>query len=180
MDRYLAAYMADKIGATFAARVSGVARFGLFVTLHGSGASGLVPVSALPDDYWMHDETTQSLHGRRTRQSFRLAQEVRCASRGEPGDRRAGVPHHAGSDPGAGAARPAEARPIRRGQKPASGRVRSEGRKASAPGLLVRLPSPCCSLALPLTLSLSALADFQQRSWRRSPLPRSASSHRAR
>ena len=76
VDRYLSAYMADKIGARFAARISGVARFGLFVTLHGTGANGLVPLSALPDDYWMHDETTQSLHGRRTRQSFRLAQEV--------------------------------------------------------------------------------------------------------
>ena len=53
-----------------------VARFGLFVTLHGTGANGLIPLSALPDDYWMHDETSQSLHGRRTRQSFRLAQEV--------------------------------------------------------------------------------------------------------
>ncbi len=76
VDRYLSAYMADKIGARFAARVSGVARFGLFVTLHGTGANGLVPLSSLPDDYWMHDETTQSLFGRRTRQSFRLAQEV--------------------------------------------------------------------------------------------------------
>jgi ribonuclease R len=76
VDRYLSAYMADKIGARFAARVSGVARFGLFVTLHGTGANGLIPLSSLPDDYWMHDETTQSLYGRRTRQSFRLAQEV--------------------------------------------------------------------------------------------------------
>ena len=76
VDRYLSAYMADKIGARFAARISGVARFGLFVTLHGTGANGLIPLSALPDDYWMHDETSQSLHGRRTRQSFRLAQEV--------------------------------------------------------------------------------------------------------
>jgi ribonuclease R len=76
VDRYLSAYMADKVGASFAARVSGVARFGLFVTLHGTGANGLIPLSSLPDDYWMHDETSQSLNGRRTRQSFRLAQEV--------------------------------------------------------------------------------------------------------
>ena len=76
VDRYLSAYMADKVGATFAARISGVARFGLFVTLHGSGANGLIPLSSLPDDYWMHDETTQTLNGRRTRQSFRLTQEV--------------------------------------------------------------------------------------------------------
>jgi ribonuclease R len=76
VDRYLAAYMADKVGATFAARISGVTRFGLFVTIVESGASGLVPVSSLPDDFWMHDESTASLSGRRTRLTFRLAQEV--------------------------------------------------------------------------------------------------------
>jgi ribonuclease R len=76
IDRYLAAFMADKVGVVFAARISGVARFGLFVTVAGSGASGLVPVSRLPDDFWMHDEASQSLNGRRTRISFRLAQEV--------------------------------------------------------------------------------------------------------
>jgi ribonuclease R len=76
IDRYLAAFMADKVGAVFAARISGVTRFGLFVTVAGNGASGLVPVSSLPDDFWMHDEATASLNGRRTRLSFRLAQEV--------------------------------------------------------------------------------------------------------
>ncbi len=76
IDRYLSAYMADKIGATFPARISGVTRFGLFVTVHGNGASGLIPLSSLPDDYWMHDETTQSLVGRRTQQRFALADEL--------------------------------------------------------------------------------------------------------
>ncbi len=76
IDRYLAAFMADKVGAIFQARISGVTRFGLFVTVAGNGASGLVPVSSLPDDFWMHDEATASLNGRRTRLSFRLAQEV--------------------------------------------------------------------------------------------------------
>ena len=75
-DRYLAAYMADKVGANFAARISGVTRFGLFVTVPESGASGLVPVRSLPDDYWQHDEKEQTLTGRRTRLAFRLAQEV--------------------------------------------------------------------------------------------------------
>jgi ribonuclease R len=76
VDRYLAAFMADKIGVTFAARISGVTRFGLFVTVAVNGASGLVPVSTLPDDFWMHDETTASLTGRRSGLSFKLAQEV--------------------------------------------------------------------------------------------------------
>ena len=76
IDRYLAAYMADKVGAVFAARISGVQRFGLFVTLSESGASGLVPMTALPDDYWLYDEGTQSLSGRRTRMTYHLAQDV--------------------------------------------------------------------------------------------------------
>jgi ribonuclease R len=75
-DRYLAAYMADKTGAHFAARISGVTRFALFVTVAESGASGIVPVSTLPDDYWRHDEREQTLTGRHTRLVFRLAQEV--------------------------------------------------------------------------------------------------------
>jgi ribonuclease R len=76
IDRYLAAFMADKVGQVFEGRVSGVTRFGIFVTLAGNGASGLVPVSTLPDDFWMHDEATQTLTGRRTGLSFRLAQSV--------------------------------------------------------------------------------------------------------
>jgi ribonuclease R len=76
IDRYLAAYMADKIGAAFQARISGVTRFGLFVTVHGNGATGLIPISSLPDDYWVHDEASQSLTGRKTRQIFRLTQDV--------------------------------------------------------------------------------------------------------
>ena len=76
IDRYLSAYMADKVGASFHARISGVTRFGLFVTLQGSGANGLIPLSALPDDYWMHDEATQTLNGRRSRQTYGLTQEL--------------------------------------------------------------------------------------------------------
>ena len=76
IDRYLTAYMADKVGANFAARISGVTRFGLFVTVAENGASGLVPVRSLPDDYWQYDEREQTLIGSRTRLAFRLAQEV--------------------------------------------------------------------------------------------------------
>jgi len=75
-DRYLAAYMAEKVGAHFAACISGVTRFALFVTVASSGASGIVPVASLPDDFWQYEEKEQALIGRRTRLAFRLAQEV--------------------------------------------------------------------------------------------------------
>ncbi|MGI4747296.1 MAG: ribonuclease R [Janthinobacterium lividum] len=76
VDRYIAAHMADKIGASFEARISGVTRFGLFVTLLETGASGLVPISSLADDFWMHDEAEQALIGRSSRRSYRLTQRV--------------------------------------------------------------------------------------------------------
>ncbi len=76
IDRYLAAYLSDRIGGVFGARISGVTRFALFVTLDENGASGIVPISTLPDDFWRHDERTQTLTGKRSRVSFRLGQPV--------------------------------------------------------------------------------------------------------
>jgi ribonuclease R len=76
IDRYLAAFMVDKVGARFAARITGVTRFGVFVAVEGSGASGLVPIRSLPDDYWNYDERSQSLTARRSGLVLRLAQEV--------------------------------------------------------------------------------------------------------
>jgi ribonuclease R len=76
IDRYLAVFMLDKVGHLFGARITGVTRFGLFVTVTGSGASGLVPVSTLPQDFYVHDEARQCLTGRRSGLEFRLAQEV--------------------------------------------------------------------------------------------------------
>src|SRR5262249_59908249 len=42
-DRLIAHFLADRIGATFEGRISGVTRAGLFVKLDGTGADGFVP-----------------------------------------------------------------------------------------------------------------------------------------
>ncbi len=76
VDRFAAAYLADKVGARFTGRVTGVTRFGLFVTLDENGGDGLVPVSTLPADYYVHDEARHALVGRRTRRTWRLGQTV--------------------------------------------------------------------------------------------------------
>lgn len=76
IDRYLTAFMAARVGGQFAARISGVTRFGLFVTVTETGASGIVPFASLPDDYWHYDERDQTLTGRRSQKVYRLAQEV--------------------------------------------------------------------------------------------------------
>jgi ribonuclease R len=72
VDRFTAAYLAEMIGAEFSARINGVTRFGLFVTLDESGADGLIPISTLPDDFYEHDEKGHRLVGRRGRLVFRL------------------------------------------------------------------------------------------------------------
>nr|WP_284256960.1 ribonuclease R [Acidocella aquatica] len=73
-DRYLALYLQHRVGELFTARVSGVTKFGLFVTLPESGASGFLSMASLPDDFWMHDEAAQSLIGKRSRKTYQLAQ----------------------------------------------------------------------------------------------------------
>ncbi len=76
VDRYVTAFLSDRVGASFAAKVSGVTRFGLFVTLLDSGADGIVPVSTLPEDYYVHDEAHHALVGKRSRRSFQLGQAL--------------------------------------------------------------------------------------------------------
>jgi ribonuclease R len=76
VDRYLAAYLAERLGAVFPARISGIHPFGLFVTLEETGASGFVPMRALPQDFWMVEEGNRRLIGRRTRQVLSLGEAV--------------------------------------------------------------------------------------------------------
>ena len=75
-DRYVAAFLADRVGASFAGRINGVTRAGLFVTLAETGADGLLPMRSLPGDYYDHDEARHRLVGRRTRRSFTLGDEI--------------------------------------------------------------------------------------------------------
>jgi len=62
-DRYLAAYLSDRVGASFSGRISGIARFGVFVKLDETGADGLLPMRALGREYFHHDAEAQTLTG---------------------------------------------------------------------------------------------------------------------
>ncbi len=54
-DRYLAAYLSERVGNEFTGRISGVARFGAFVKLDETGADGLIPVRSLGREYFEFD-----------------------------------------------------------------------------------------------------------------------------
>jgi len=65
-DRLIAHFLADRIGATFQGRISGVTRAGLFVKLSDTGADGLIPIRTLGTEYFNYDEARHALVGTRS------------------------------------------------------------------------------------------------------------------
>lgn len=76
VDRLIAFHLADRVGATFTGRVSGVVRAGLFVKLADTGADGFVPASTIGADYYRHDEKRHALVGERSGETYRLGDPV--------------------------------------------------------------------------------------------------------
>ncbi len=75
-DRLIAHFLADRIGATFQGRISGVTRAGLFVKLADTGADGLIPIRTLGTEYFNYDETRHALVGSRSGAMHRLGDVV--------------------------------------------------------------------------------------------------------
>ena len=76
IDRLVAGFLSEKIGAVFDARLSGVTRAGLFVRLTESGADGFVPAAHLGDEYFSFDEPGRAMVGTRTGTVYRLGDTV--------------------------------------------------------------------------------------------------------
>jgi ribonuclease R len=76
-DRLIAEYLADRVGAQFEARISGVTRSGLFVRLTDTGADGFVPAATIGNDYWRYHEAQHALVGDRSARAYRLGDGVR-------------------------------------------------------------------------------------------------------
>jgi ribonuclease R len=72
-------FLSGRIGTEMDAVVTGVEAFGLFVQGLGIPAEGLVPLEALPDDFYRHDRAAHTLSGRRPGSTFRLGDRVRVA-----------------------------------------------------------------------------------------------------
>lgn len=76
IDRLMAYYLVDKIGAEFQGRIAGVIKSGLFVRLDETGADGFIPISTLMRDYYYHDEGQAALIGEKTGERFRMGDVV--------------------------------------------------------------------------------------------------------
>ncbi|RVU06248.1 VacB/RNase II family 3'-5' exoribonuclease [Novosphingobium umbonatum] len=77
IDRYVAAWLATRVGEVFDCRITGVQRFGLFATIISLGGDGLVPISVLGDERFFHDEKAQALEGERTGTRFSMGDRIR-------------------------------------------------------------------------------------------------------
>ena len=75
-DRLIAHFLADRVGASFDGRISGVTRAGLFVKLHETGADGFVPARTIGDDYFRYEEAKHAMVGRRSGETYRLGDAV--------------------------------------------------------------------------------------------------------
>ena len=75
-DRYLAAYLSERVGNECEGRISGIARFGVFVKLDDTGADGLVPVRSLGREYFHYDAKAGTLMGEDTGQIIAIGQRA--------------------------------------------------------------------------------------------------------
>ncbi|MFK7754056.1 MAG: ribonuclease R [Sedimentitalea sp.] len=75
-DRYLASYLSERVGTEMAGRISGIARFGVFVKLDETGADGLIPIRSLGHEYFHFDREANTLMGADTGVMIGLGQRV--------------------------------------------------------------------------------------------------------
>ena len=75
-DRYIAAFLADKIGATFKGRITGVTNAGLFIGLDETGADGFVPARTIGLERFVFDEKSKSLIGADTGGTYHFGRRV--------------------------------------------------------------------------------------------------------
>lgn len=74
IDRYVAAWLAGRVGEVFDTRITGVQKFGLFATIVGLGGDGLVPVSVLGAERFEFDEKARVLEGEMSGDRYTVGQ----------------------------------------------------------------------------------------------------------
>ena len=76
VDRYVAAFLSDRVGQILPCRISGVQSFGFFATVEGLGGDGLVPAAILGSEYFRYDEKARALVGDNSGTTFRQGQKI--------------------------------------------------------------------------------------------------------
>jgi ribonuclease R len=77
VDRLIAHFLSEQVGATFDGHIAGVTRAGLFVKLDDTGADGFIPARTLGSDYFRYREAEHALVGDGTGEMHRLGDPVK-------------------------------------------------------------------------------------------------------
>ncbi len=76
IDRYVAAYLSDRVGQLVECRITGVQPFGFFATVEGLGGDGLVLAQTLGQEYFRYDEAARQLVGEESGETYRVGQKL--------------------------------------------------------------------------------------------------------
>ena len=70
IDRYVAAYLGERVGEVVDVRITGVQNFGFFATVEGIGGDGLMPVRDIGREYFRYEEAAKALIGEQSGDTF--------------------------------------------------------------------------------------------------------------
>jgi len=76
VDRYVAAYLAERVGQIMPVRITGVQNFGFFATVEGFGGDGILPVRDLGREFYRYDEKIHALIGEDTGTRYALGDRL--------------------------------------------------------------------------------------------------------
>ena len=128
VDRYVAAYLSERVGETLSARITGVTNFGFFATVEGIGGDGLMPIRDIGSEYFRFDEAARKLVGEHSGEEYALGQrlDLRLAEANPvSGALRFEMPGGKGAAPARPGTKPV--REIKRRGRP--GNIRHQGRR---------------------------------------------------
>ena len=69
-------FMADKVGETFVAHISGITSYGIYAEIDENHCEGMIPMRDLSDDYYEFDERNFCLRGRRHHHRYQLGDAI--------------------------------------------------------------------------------------------------------
>ena len=130
IDRYVAAFLSEKVGEVLETRITGVTNFGFFATVEGIGGDGLMPVRDIGGEYFRFDEASRTLVGEHSGTTFASGQKLplRLAEANPvSGALRFEMVEGRGARPERDERKPGSARIIKRRGRPSN--IRHQGKK---------------------------------------------------
>ena len=77
IDRFAAALFENRLGEIVNGVIVAITTFGAFVQIDDGAADGLLPLNALPDDFYDYRDSTERLEGRYTGRVFAAGDELK-------------------------------------------------------------------------------------------------------